>query len=84
MSIGANWYPGTVWSCCRSLIAVGEKEAINKVGSKTRLIKVNSHQQRSNTPQEMDAQDSVDNLCERNLAPFSKKATKESLNSGVF
>jgi hypothetical protein len=65
------------------LISVGKREALYMIGRKAGQIKVNSHQQKSNAPQEVYAKEPVDNPHEIYLALFSKKATKESLNSRI-
>jgi hypothetical protein len=65
-----NQNAGTIQCCGRSLISVREMETFNQIGSKARLIEVDSDGRRGNLPGEVDPQKPVHNPDEVNLASF--------------
>jgi hypothetical protein len=65
-----NWNAGTIRCRGRSFISVREMETFNQIGSKTRLIELDSDGQRGNLPGEVDPKKPVHNPHEVNLALF--------------
>jgi hypothetical protein len=60
------------------------KEALDRIGGKTRLLEVNCNQRGSNTPREMNSKEPFGNAHKVNFATFSQKTTEKLFNCRVF
>ncbi len=83
-SNGVNRHTRTVRGSCGSHIAGVLEEALDEIGGKARLIKMDRNGRRSNPSQKVNAKKPFDDAHEINCAVLGQQTTEQSFNRGIF